>query len=58
MATDITKATSDGCTPMHIACWSGHLKVCNWLHQAGAAADITKADNYGCSHAHATGIPP
>ena len=47
-AADITKANAAGvqrrhhCT-MWIACREGHLSVCQWLFEVGAAADITKA---------------
>ena len=31
---------------MYLACQEGHLSVCKWLYQAGAAADITKATRW------------
>jgi ankyrin repeat protein len=34
---------------MLIACESGHLPVCEWLFEKGAAAHVTKADSYGDS---------
>ena len=34
---------------MHMACWYGHLSVCQWLHAAGAASDISKADKRGAT---------
>ena len=33
--------------PMLDACYEGELGVCKWLHNNGAAADITKANNNG-----------
>ena len=33
--------------PMLTACYEGELGVCKWLHNNGAAADITKAANNG-----------
>ena len=33
--------------PMAYACFKGELHVCKWLFYHGAAADITKVDNYG-----------
>ena len=33
--------------PMLTACYEGELGVCKWLHNNGAAADITKAKNTG-----------
>ena len=44
---NITKATNNGATPMFIACQNGHLPVCEWLFEVGAAEDITKANNTG-----------
>ena len=44
---DITKASNDGMTPMYRACMKGHLSVCKWLFEVGAAADITKAGKVG-----------
>ena len=44
---DITKADTNGETPMWIACYGGHLSVCTWLFEVGAAADIIKADDEG-----------
>ena len=32
---------------MWIACYQGHLSMCKWLFEVGAAADITKASNDG-----------
>ena len=32
---------------MSIACHYGHLSVCKWLFEVGAAADITKTNNDG-----------
>ena len=32
---------------MLVACMMGHLSVCKWLYEVGAAADITKANNHG-----------
>ena len=32
---------------MFSACWKGHLTVCKWLFEVGAAVDITKATNDG-----------
>ena len=32
---------------MLVACEQGHLSVCEWLNEMGAAADITKDDNNG-----------
>jgi hypothetical protein len=32
---------------MYAACQEGHLSVCKWLFEVGAAADITKAVNNG-----------
>ena len=36
-------------TPMYIACLNGHLSVCKWLFEVGAAADVTKANNNGAT---------
>ena len=33
--------------PMLRACEKGELDVCKWLHNNGAAADITKANDVG-----------
>jgi hypothetical protein len=33
--------------PMAWACFKGELNVCKWLYNHGAAADITKVDNWG-----------
>ena len=38
---------ADDATPMYIACRKGHLSVCKWLFEVGAATDITKASNTG-----------
>jgi hypothetical protein len=35
--------------PMAWACSRGELNVCKWLYNNGAAADITKANNNGCT---------
>jgi ankyrin repeat protein len=35
--------------PMARACEGGELSVCKWLHENGAAADLSKADNDGCT---------
>ena len=37
---------------MHEACEGGHLSVCQWLFEVGAAADITKANNRGSTPMH------
>lgn len=46
-------------TPMARACLMGKLHVCKWLHDHGAAADITSVDDEGntpmywaCQHGH------
>ena len=47
-AEDITKVLSDtGDTPMLLACYNGHLSVCEWLYKVGADKDISRADNCG-----------
>ena len=38
-STDITRATNHGETPMWIACWNGHMSVCQWLIFNGALND-------------------
>ena len=43
----IAKADNFGATPMFVACQQGHLKVCKWLCEVGAGADIRKASNSG-----------
>ena len=37
----------NGITPMHMACRGGHLLVCKWLFEAGAAEDIFQVLNLG-----------
>ena len=37
---------------MQIACYGGHLLVCQWLFEVGAAGDITKTDNDGSTPMH------
>ena len=32
---------------MSIACFNGHLSVCQWLFEVGASTDITRASNNG-----------
>ena len=49
-AADTTKA-SNTARPHVIACWKGHSSV-RGLHEVGAAADITKADNKGATPMH------
>ena len=46
-----SEITIDDCEwfPMLDACYEGELGVCKWLHNNGAAADITKADNNGAT---------
>jgi hypothetical protein len=34
---------------MYVACHEGHLSVCKWLFEVGAATDITKANNNGAT---------
>jgi hypothetical protein len=41
-AADITKAKNSGVTPMFVACYKGHLLVCKWLFEVGAAKDISR----------------
>ena len=44
---DIAEPLKSNETLMWVACQNGHLKVCEWLQEVGAAADITKASNRG-----------
>ena len=37
---------------MHEACLNGHLSVCQWLFEVGAAGDITKTDVDGFTPMH------
>ena len=37
---------------MHRACDGGHLSVCQWLFEVGAAGDITKTSNCGVTPMH------
>ena len=43
----IDTQASNGSNAIMFACEKGHLSVCKWLFEVGAAADITKADNDG-----------
>ena len=43
---DIAKTTIPA-TSMHRACYGGHLSVCQWLFEVGAAGDIAKTNNSG-----------
>ena len=35
--------TRDGETPLHDACFKGHLDIAQWLHSAGASIDATNS---------------
>ena len=37
---------------MHKACYGGHLSVCQWLFEVGAAGDINKTNNQGYTPMH------
>ena len=43
-----SEITIDDCEwfPMLDACYEGELGVCKWLHENGAAEDVTKANEY------------
>ncbi len=36
---NINAVDSDGCTPLHVACWDGHLSVVEKLIACGAKVD-------------------
>ena len=44
---DVRSVIDDEWFPMAWACADGELGVCKWLHDNGAAADITKANKWG-----------
>jgi ankyrin repeat protein len=44
---DLSRANSQGETPMHKAALHGHLSLCQWLYSHGAAATVSRVDNYG-----------
>lgn len=37
----------NGCTPLHIACWHGHLKIVNFLLDSGADVNTPDTDGDG-----------
>ena len=41
---------------MYIACMKGHLSVCEWLFEVGAAADITKVNPNGTTPIFMAGV--
>ena len=51
-AGDISKADTDGATPMHNSCGGGHLLICQWLFEVGAARDTSRVDSSGAIPMH------
>ena len=43
---DLANGSGFDMTPLSYACFKGELGVCKWLYENGAAADISKGDDY------------
>lgn len=51
---DPNVSAAEGTTPLHWACWGGHLETCQLLVSRGA--DHRKVNAHGCNVAHWCGL--
>jgi ankyrin repeat protein len=50
----VNESSGDGTTPLHMACYGGHLSVVRYLIQQGA--DVVARNDWGCTAAHWVGM--